>query len=94
MVNSVKKLSLNLVSKDKFIIRIFFFITIYLTQKTQTKVKSSPDTGLEKLGFLVNETPCSSKQGQEHVVPLAILWSLQRYDVQVFALPCTSPCTK
>ena len=25
--------------------------------------------GLEKLGFLVNETPCSSKQVQVHVVP-------------------------
>ena len=33
-------------------------------------------TGLEKLGFLVNETPCSSKQVQEHVVPLVILCSL------------------
>ena len=32
-------------------------------------------TGLEKLGFLVNETACSSKQVQEHVVPLVILCS-------------------
>ena len=33
-------------------------------------------TGLEKLGFLVNETPCSSKQVQEHVLPQVILCSL------------------
>ena len=32
-------------------------------------------TGLEKLGFLVNETACSSKQVQEYVVPLVILCS-------------------
>ena len=32
-------------------------------------------TGLEKLGFLVNETACSSKQVQEHVAPLVILCS-------------------
>ena len=50
-------------------------------------------TGLEKLGFLVNQTLCSSKQVQEHVVPLVILCSW-RYEVQVFASPCTSPCTK
>ena len=51
-------------------------------------------SGLKKLGFLVNESPCFLNQVQENVVRLAILCSLWRYEVQVFASPCTSVCTK
>ena len=50
-------------------------------------------SGQEKLGFLVNETPCSSKQVQGYFVSLVILCSYWRYEVQVFASPGTSLCT-
>ena len=33
-------------------------------------------TGLEKLAFLVHESPCSSKQVQENIVHLVILCTL------------------
>ena len=51
-------------------------------------------TGLEKLGFLVHESPCSSKQVQENVVRLVTLCTLWLYMIHVFALSCTSSCTK
>ena len=51
-------------------------------------------TGLEKLGFLVHKSPCSSKQVQENVVHLVILCTLWLYEVHVFTSSCTSPCTK
>ena len=49
---------------------------------------------LEKLGFLVHESPCSLKQVQENVVRLVILCTLWLYEVHVFASSRTSPCTK
>ena len=51
-------------------------------------------SGLEKLGFLVNKSLCSSKQVQENVVCLVIFCFLLRYKVKVFPSPCTSLCTK
>ena len=50
-------------------------------------------SGLEKLGFLVHESPCSSKQVQENVVCLKILFTLRLSEVHVFTSSCTS-CTK
>ena len=48
-------------------------------------------TWLEKLGFLVNEEVlCSSKQVQENVVHLIILYSLTcEVQSKVFSSPCT-----
>ena len=51
-------------------------------------------TGLEKLGFPVNESSCSSKQVQGNIVRLIILRSLWRYEVKVLTSPFTSLCTK
>ena len=51
-------------------------------------------SGLEKLGFLVHESPCSSKQVQENVVRLKILFTLWLFEVHVFTSLCTSSCTK
>ena len=49
---------------------------------------------LEKLGFLVHESLCSSKQLQENVVHLIILCTLWLYEVHVFVSSHTSSCTK
>ena len=49
-------------------------------------------TWLEKLGFLVNQSPYSWNQVQENVVRLKILYLLlwlATYKVKVFASPCT-----
>ena len=51
-------------------------------------------SGLERLGFLVHESPCSSKQVQENVVRLKILFTLRLFEVHVFTSSCTSSCTK
>ena len=51
-------------------------------------------TGLEKLGFLVHKSLCSSKQVQENVVCLVILCTLRLYKVHAFTSLCTSSCTK
>ena len=51
-------------------------------------------SGLEKLGLLVHESPCSSKQVQEKVVCLVILCTLWFfYEIHVFTSLCTL-CTK
>ena len=46
-------------------------------------------SGLEKLGFLVNKSLCSSKQVQENVVCLVIFCFLLLYKVKVFPSLCT-----
>ena len=51
-------------------------------------------TGLEKLGFLVHKSLCSSKQVQENVVCLVILCTLRLYKVHAFTSLCISSCTK
>ena len=51
-------------------------------------------SGLEKLDFLVHESPCSSKQVQENVARLKILFTLWLFEVQVFTSSCSSSCTK
>ena len=51
-------------------------------------------SGLEKLGFLMNESLCSLKQVQENVVCLVIFCFLQRYKIKVLASQCTSLCIK
>ena len=61
-------------SNYQFII-IIIIITIIIIIIIITIIIFIIITGLEKLGFLVNETACSSKQVQEHVVPLVILCS-------------------
>ena len=53
-----------------------------------------PLSGLEKLGFLGNESSCSSKQVEGNVVRLIILRFLWRYELKMFASPFTSLCTK
>ena len=47
-------------------------------------------SGLEKLGFLVNKSLCSSKQVQENVVCIVIFCFLLCYKVKVF--PCVPHC--
>ena len=54
----------------------------------------SIEAGLEKLDFLVHESPCSSKQVQENVARLKILFTLWLFEVQVFTSLCSSSCTK
>ena len=61
----------------------------YLSYKTITSQNVSSEaqiknSGLEKLGFLVHESLCSSNQVQENVVHLIML----------FASLCTTLCTK
>ena len=56
--------------------------------------KHCTKTGLEILGFLVHESPCSSKQVQENVVRLKILCTLQFFEVHKVTTSCTSSCTK
>ena len=50
--------------------------------------------GLEKLGFLEHESPCSSKQVKENIVHPKILCTLQLLEVQMFSSLCTSSLTK
>ena len=45
-----------------------------------------PMERMEKLGFLVHESPCSWKQVQENVVRLVILCTLWLYEVHAFLL--------
>ena len=47
------------------------------------------NSGLEKLEFLVQESPCSSKQVQENIVHLIILCSSWPYEVHMFTSSCT-----
>ena len=53
----------------------------------------NPTSGLEKLGFLVHESLCSSKQVQENVVCLIILCTLWLYVVMCLphCVPCRAP---
>ena len=47
--------------------------------------------GLEKLGFLVHESLCSSKQVQENIVHLKILFNVLRYTCLPHRVPCHAP---
>ena len=74
--------------------RVFHRTLTSWFQKAFGNIYHGIPSGLEELGFLVNESPCSSKQVQENIVRLVIFCSSWRYEVKVFTSPCTSLCNK
>ena len=81
--------------RKKLHLMYFLVLAIHGYQREVLSIRPGIDLPMVgKIGFLVHESLCSSKQVQENIVQLVTLCTLWLYEVHVFASSCTLSCTK